>query len=63
MSEKVVVFRVSNWFFDRINEYCKAEGISYVELFSRAIKRLREKYLEEEVSHDERADRGKEDRN
>jgi hypothetical protein len=47
--ERVIVFRVSDWFFERINEYCKREGVSYAELFSRAIEYLCSKYLEEGV--------------
>ena len=48
MSERVIVFRVSRWFLEKINEYCKTEGISYAELFERAIEHLCKKYLEEE---------------
>lgn len=60
MSERVIVFRVSRWFLERINSYCKEEGITYAELFERAIKLLCKKYLEVEDAETE--DCGGEDR-
>jgi len=47
MPAPVVIFRVSNWFLDRINEYCKEEGLTYTELLNRAIIHLCKKYLGE----------------
>ena len=47
MAEKIIVFRVSNWFLEQINEFCRKEGISYKELFERAIDLLCKKYLGE----------------
>ena len=52
MAEPVIVFRVSKWFLEQINEYCKEKKITYTELFNHAIKILCEKYLGE--SHGER---------
>jgi len=46
MAERIIVFRVSRWFLERINNYCREEGISYAELFERAINLLCKKYLE-----------------
>jgi hypothetical protein len=45
MVKKVIIFRVSKWFFNKINEFCKNENISYTVLFKRAIKHLENKYL------------------
>jgi hypothetical protein len=59
--ERVIVFRVSDWFFERINEYCKREGVSYAELFRRAVEYLCRRYLEEGVE-DEGACSGEADR-
>jgi hypothetical protein len=58
VSEKyvVIVFRVSNYFFDLINEFCRARGMSYAELFERAIEYLCEKYLGEEEIKEEGGD-------
>jgi hypothetical protein len=61
MPEKVIVFRVSNWFLGKINEYCQSEKISYAELFSRAINHLCKKYLVEE-DYAETENSGREDR-
>jgi len=47
MKKPVVVFRVSNWFLDRINEYCRSQGLTYAELINRAIAHLCQKYQEE----------------
>jgi hypothetical protein len=58
---KVVVFRVSDWFFERINEYCKRERISYAKLFNKAMEHLCEKYLSGE-DYEKGKDSGEEDR-
>jgi len=50
MAEPVVIFRVSNWFLDRINEYCKEEKITYTELLNRSIIHLCKKYLGEDYA-------------
>jgi predicted DNA binding CopG/RHH family protein len=60
MSERIIVFRVSNWFLERINKFCRKEGISYKELFERAIDLLCKKYLED--SDEEGKDGRREDR-
>jgi hypothetical protein len=53
MAGTIIVFRVSNWFLEKINEYCKEERITYSELLNRAIVHLCKKYLGE--CHGERA--------
>jgi hypothetical protein len=58
MAERIIVFRVSSWFLERINEYCKSEGISYRELFERAIDFLCQKYLVEGNNGETESDRG-----
>ncbi len=47
MPEPIIVFRISRYFLDRINEYCKEEKITYTELFNRAVEHLCKKYLGE----------------
>jgi hypothetical protein len=54
MTEPIIVFRVSKWFLEQINEYCKEEGVTYTELLNRTIKHLCKKYLGE--CHGERTD-------
>jgi hypothetical protein len=61
MAGRLVVFRVSDWFCDRINEYCKERGVSYAGLFNKAIERLCEKYLKG-GGYEEGEDCGEEDR-
>jgi|GEM_PF-5156107 len=50
MPAPLVIFRVSNWFLERINEYCKEEKITYTELLNRAIIHLCKKYLGEDYA-------------
>ena len=61
MAGKVVVFRVSEWFLEKINEYCEKERISYAKLFNKAMEHLCEKYLSGE-DYEERKDSGEKDR-
>jgi hypothetical protein len=60
MPKPVIIFRVSNWFLDQINEYCKEERITYAELLNRAIVHLCRKYLGEDYA--ERKKRGRKNR-
>jgi hypothetical protein len=60
MAEKIIVFRISNWFLEQINEFCRKEEISYKELFERAIDLLCKKYLED--SNEKGKDSGGADR-
>ncbi|MCI4463757.1 MAG: hypothetical protein JHC30_06275 [Caldisericum sp.] len=50
MAEPVIIFRVSKWFLERINDYCKEEQLSYTELLNRAIVHLCRKYLGEDYA-------------
>ena len=58
MAERIIVFRISHWFLERINEYCRREGISYKELFERAIDFLCQKYLVEEGNGETKSNGG-----
>jgi hypothetical protein len=61
MAKKVIIFRVSKWFLNKINEFCKNENLSYSELFKRAVKHLENKYSRGDGDNVERKENERKD--